>query len=202
MDSIEEYERNGLTVTIFRDDDPESPREWDNVGTMICAHRNYNLGDEQFDPDKYDGWEDFRKHLIEDEGAVVILPLYLYDHSGISMYTTGDSGYRQHEAWDSGQVGLIYTDEAMITSYFGEYNQSSLELAEKLLRQEVATYDQYLTGDVYGFEVTNPKTGEDIDSCWGIYGLDDVREEANRAADCFKHPHDAAYAKNARQMHG
>ena len=44
-------EHGGLaTVYRFRlvhDDEPQSPREWDNLGTMACWHRRYTLGDEQ-----------------------------------------------------------------------------------------------------------------------------------------------------------
>ena len=36
---------NGNTIKVFVDEDPQSPREWDNAGTMVCFHRRYNLGD-------------------------------------------------------------------------------------------------------------------------------------------------------------
>ena len=33
---------------IYTDEDAANPRtEFDNVGTMVCWHRGYNLGDEQ-----------------------------------------------------------------------------------------------------------------------------------------------------------
>ncbi len=189
----ETYERNGLDVNIYYDTSPESPREWDNVGVMICSHRNYNLGDEQFNADDYDGWDDLRKYLVDERKAVIILPLGLYDHSGITMYV-GDS----HDRWDGGQVGFIYcTQEDIDREWDGDKQK-----AEDYLRGEVKTYDQYLVGDIYGFTITNPKDGEEIDSCWGFYGAEAVKEEANSMADCFKHPHDAKYAKNARVMHG
>src|SRR5688572_5467595 len=102
-DIAEQYERNGLDVQIMYDTEPFDPREDDNVGTMICSHRNYKLGDEQFDADDYDGWDDLKKYLIKERKAVIVLPLGLYDHSGITMYV-GDS----HDRWDGGQVGFIY----------------------------------------------------------------------------------------------
>ena len=46
----------------------------------------------------------------------------------------------------------------------------------KALRQEVETYSQYLSGDVYGYEIH--KHGEVVDSCWGFYGYDTAEEEA------------------------
>jgi len=55
------------------------------------------------------------------------------------------------------------------------------ERAEKHLIGEVKTYDQYVTGDVYGFKLKTVSTcdkghehkeEEEIDSCWGFYGTD------------------------------
>lgn len=193
MNEIEEYTRNGLTVQINYDDDPENPRDWDNVGTMICSHRNYKLGDEQFNADDYEGWDDLEKHLREERKAVIVLPLALYDHSGISMHIGTGGG------WDSGQVGFIYvTQEDIDKEWQGEDRNKQ---AEKYLEMEVKTYNQYLTGDVYGLVITNPKTDEEIDSCWGFFGLEYVKERANEAADNFTHPHEAAYALNAKQLH-
>lgn len=196
-DRYEVYERNGLKVTILHDMDPESPRDWDNVGTMICSHRGYTLGDEQFDPSDFDGWEDLKKHLVEERGAVIILPLSLYDHSGISMFIPGDGRYRQHEAWDSGQVGFIFATEEDI-----KHCGLDKELAEKQLRGEVFTYNQFLEGDVYGFKVEDERTGEEIDSCWGIFGSEYAIEEADSVADSYKHPRESVFAKKASLVHG
>lgn len=44
--TIETREYKGFTIEIWRDDCAESPREWDNVATFVCEHRNYNFGDE------------------------------------------------------------------------------------------------------------------------------------------------------------
>ena len=41
----------------------------------------------------------------------------------------------------------------------------------RYLQEEVKQYDQFLQGDVYGFELIGPD-GEKIDSCWGFYGSD------------------------------
>lgn len=104
----------------------------------------------------------------------IMLPLYLYDHSGITM-STG----RFSCQWDSGQVGWIICDKKTINENFG----GDRDKAEKALESEVAIYDQYLTGDVYGFIVEERETEgcscckrsfawEQTDSCWGFYGSD------------------------------
>jgi hypothetical protein len=177
--SEETYQRNGLTVTIHNDTDTRSPRGWYNVGKMICSHRNYHLGDEQFEAYEYEGWDDLKQHLIKERNAVIVLPLGLYDHSGITMYVSDT-----HNRWDGGQVGFIYcTQEDIDREWSGDNVQ-----AEKYLRGEVETYDQYLRGDVYGYSTTDPLNGNVIDTCWGFYGIDCVREEANNVADSYEHP--------------
>jgi hypothetical protein len=196
-DIAEEYTRNGLDVKIFYDTDPQSPREWDNLGTMICAHRNYNLGDEQANFSDYHSWEHIKQELLIDEReAVLILPLGLYDHSGITMYI-GDA----HDRWDGGQVGFVYLTKEAFKREQGADPTYNLERAEACIRAEVEEYDKYLRGDVYGFTVTNPKTGEEIDSCWGYFGIEYAKEVANDSADIFKHPHEAAYARQASALH-
>ena len=37
--------KNGYEVKYLRFDElPESPRDWENLGTMLCLHKQYNLG--------------------------------------------------------------------------------------------------------------------------------------------------------------
>ena len=192
MESIQSEDYKGYKIEIFQDENPESPREWDNLGKMVCFHNRYELGDKHnLKADYFESWADMEKQLKK-SGAVVILPLYLYDHSGISMYIPGDGGYRQHEAWDSGQVGYIYaTREDILKDYSVKtINKNLLVKVEEVLRAEVETYNQYLTGEVYGYVVSKPQTcnlGESHNteeaSCWGFYGLEDCLTEAKNSVD-------------------
>lgn len=100
-----------------------------------------------------------------DKRGTIILPLYLYDHSGITISTSSFSC-----RWDSGQVGYIYmTKDTM------EKEGWNKEQATKYLESEVTVYDNYLTGEVYGFRIEDAD-GEEIESCWGYYG-DDSKED-------------------------
>lgn len=49
--------------------------------------------------------------LCDKSGLVALLPLYLYDHSGLAMSTGSFIGRAPHADWDSGQVGFIYMDK-------------------------------------------------------------------------------------------
>lgn len=117
--------------------------------------------------------------LLEKHANIVFLPLYLYDHSGITM-STGSFGDR----WDSGQVGYIYTDKktimetgGMLQNEKGNYvkitDKNWKKAAYRWMEGEVKVYDQYLTGEVYGIITEEYDAKEDDweekDSCWGFF---------------------------------
>jgi len=82
--------------------------------------------------------------------------------------------------WDSGQVGFIYVSILDAGREWSDLEGEALrERAGECLRSEVETYDQYLTGDVYGV-VVEDANGEHLDSCWGFYGWDYAKQEADR----------------------
>ena len=174
--STETTKIGNLTINLLQDLDPENPREaFDNLGTMVCWHRRYKLGDEQPTCNPTEFWDEL------DRGDHIILPLYLLDHSGITISTEPFSC-----PWDSGQVGWIYMTlgQAMENWHHlsdPENRDTLIELAERCLRAEVEEYDMYLTGDCWGYSILDADE-VDIESCWGFYGLDTVREEALAAA--------------------
>lgn len=159
-----------VKVKVFQDTDPASPREYDNVGVMACWHRRYNLGDVQ---PKESPEEWLRENAPE---GSIVLPLFLYDHSGITMSTSSArfSAF-DHEGWDWGQVGVIVATPKKIRENFlvKRITKKIRERAESVLRAEVAEYDAFLTGDVWGFTVEDDK-GEIQDSCWGFLGPEGV----------------------------
>lgn len=165
--------KNGQILEIHQDNDSPNPREdWDNAGKMVCFHKRYDLGDSHnISPDNFENFEDMVHNTIENG---VYLPIYMYDHSGITIRTTPFDC-----RWDSGLLGFIYMTAQDIRREFGNANEESRDKALKLLKSEVKTYDTYLRGDVYGFvlyEVVTCNLGhehkEEIDSCWGFFGSD------------------------------
>lgn len=168
-------------IRIEQDDSPESPREWDNLGTMVCWHGRYELGDDQ--PSERP--EEFRSELPKD---IIELPLYLYDHSGITMNTTGFKC-----PWDSGQVGFIYVSREDVREKYGWKRITKAREQQILgyLKADVETYDQYLRGDVYGFVIEELKqdgTWENFDNCWGFYGDDPFENGMTDYIDEELHP--------------
>ena len=168
MTEIKTLERGNLKVTIYNDDTMESPRAWDNLGTMICFHNRYDLGDKH----SFKGPEDFKQEIKPDKN--LIMPLYLYDHSGITISTSSFN-----DRFDSGQVGYIYVSYQDIKKEYKNISKAALDTAKKVLLSEVETYDQYLTGEIYSYSIEKAdickcckhKEFVHIDSCSGFYGL-------------------------------
>lgn len=170
------------TLRIFQQVNPPNPRQdYDNLGTMAYKHSRYNLGEEQIgDPiewlEEKLGLENAyiynNERLEELESGFfdefIALPLYLYDHSGITIRT-----YPFACRWDSGKVGYIYVSKQQARKEYST-NRITRKLKNKILdilMFEVQLYDQYLRGDVYGFVIENANQCH-IDSCGGFFGTD------------------------------
>ena len=158
--------KDNKTLKIIQDEDIRSPRdEFDNLGTIVHWHPNYNLGDVRSNRADYNSAEENVKGNSNKDD--VVIPIYLYDHSGLTVRTTPFDC-----RWDSGQVGFIKVSKEKIR---GEFNvkRVSKKLEDKItehLENEVKTLDQYLTGDCYGFQIVDNESAEVIDSCYGFYG--------------------------------
>lgn len=188
--TVEEKRIGDYLIKIFPDENGDNPRSWDNIGTMVCFHNRYNLGDNHFyDHNDYDNWSEMRNAIIKNENAAVILPLYLYDHSGITMNTTGFSC-----PWDSGQVGFIFVSKKKVREELRlkRITANVIDKVTGILTAEVETYDQYLRGDVYGYQVFKVKKceeghehEEELDACWGYYGQDECMKEAESIVNWY-----------------
>ena len=203
---------------IEYDQDPESPREWSNLGKMVCFHPRHNLGDEQpkCDPDEYlrnlacaadpqladtlewleeRGLEERYRKAVERslERNYLFLELYLWDHSGLSM----SSGPFEYPC-DSSIFGIIYISRAKVREEYGikRFTKFWEEKIKGYLALEVKTYDEFLTGQVYGYRIFEVPEGvnpdklsealEEVDSLWGIYGEDYAEQEARESVAYFE----------------
>lgn len=182
-------------IRIEKDEDCNPRKDFDNLGVMLCRHSRYNLGDEDAEEPDEDA---------EVSAEIFSLPLYLYDHSGLSMNTTGFN-----DRWDSGQVGMIYcTLEAARENWLqpdatwdtllptGDGEEITMrEYAIRVMQAEVEQYNQYLQGDVYGFvveecdkcECCGHEEWSEVDSCGGFYGSDPFENGMSEYVDESEH---------------
>jgi len=200
-------------LKVKRDPDPVDPRkEYDNLGTMVCHHKRYQLGDEVatcFDSENFNSWEELEAEIVKRQDPAAILPVFLFDHSGLSLSTGGFSC-----PWDSGQVGFIFVSKAKARAEcdWKLITKKRREQLEGYLRNEVETYDAYLRGDCWGYVVEKAELPEhcvirlpnanvpdpdqvdeldldeldwqEEDSCWGFLGYEDDGELAACIKGC------------------
>lgn len=173
-----------MKLRIEQDTDASSPRDsHDNLGRMVCFHRRYRLGDRHdFESADYDGWDELEAAIRKEEDPVVILPLYCYDHSGLTISTSPFSC-----GFDSGKIGFVYaTREDVLEEYRKQrISQKTRDEVTACLRSEIEAYDQFLTGDVWGFIIEN-HNGEHVDSCWGFLGREYCEQEAKESLEYYE----------------
>ena len=168
-------ENDRWRLRILPDDEPFSPRDADPFSTWVCWHSRYTLGDSH----TYARPQDFLAAITP--RVALIFPLYLYDHSGLTVSLASFAGRAPHASWDSQQVGFAYVLKSTVRQ---EYKISRItpriyEKVRRCVEAEVQEYNQYLHGDIYGFLV-EAKTVCDhdtvhydtVDSAWGFYGDD------------------------------
>lgn len=198
-----------LRLVIEQDEFPEDPRSWDNIGTMLCCHRDYQLGDCNSNKEaelqlaeicrKYGKSDEeidemtFAEEVqfVLDQDDVCGLPLWLYDHSGISISTGRVC------PWDSSFVGLIFVEKDSYLAQMCLKDEENWKAkAKETLEGEIETYSDFLEGNVCGWTLYEPtiiirqsmdgkelsrtidEEGEVVDSMVGFYDptLEDVEQ--------------------------
>lgn len=158
-----------MTIKIHHDPSPEAPREWDNLGTLVCSHRKYDLSDVPFPQAGENGsfLTDFKAYLKSESltiDDVIYTPVYMYDHSGITLSSIPFSC-----RWDSGQIGFNYTTKQKVRTEYS-VKRISPKLNQIIidnLNAELAVYSDYVEGNCYGFVITDSDDNH-VDSCGGI----------------------------------
>lgn len=171
-------------LNIYTDTDADPPRD-DAITSIVTSHRHYNIGDKKAqNTNHYTNWIDWLENEVISlypNDIVYYLPVYMYDHSGITINTTGFNC-----RWDSGQIGWIYMLKSDLKYDKTDTESDINEKALNFMRQDISLYNMYLTGEVYGYTLCHKNQCTcckhtklvEIDSCWGIYAktLEEIKE--------------------------
>jgi hypothetical protein len=142
---------------------------------MYCEHRKYSLGDD-VGAARFDAtcWQEVKSIIEEQYNPAIILPLSLYDHSGLAVQIG------EFSDWDISMVGYIYISARDAKNYLNvsELEQVHLDELTRIAEEEVTEYSLYLEGEIYRMEVIETTTceccgvtrEEVIDSIGGFYG--------------------------------
>ena len=180
-DVVFTYSKEGFTGAIYHDVDARSPREeYDHLGRLLLFKNG---------PIELAGFETTGnmqgdlKLMKEKYAAEIILPVYIYNHSGTAISTVPFAC-----KCDSCQAGWII---ACATDILKEYEVAGIDDALRatvvaVLKAEIAEYEKYLNGEIYEYSIYQ---GTDVNmpvgSCSGYYGLEEVKAAMTEAVDAL-----------------
>jgi hypothetical protein len=170
MQTLETKEISGYTVKICVDPEPLNPRDNNvNFGTIFHVVRDYDLGERKT-------LEEIQE-IINDK-SIISLPVYLLDHSGISIST-----FSFMDQWDSGQVGVISVSKAKVLKDFNrkKWSKKLEKRAIEIMKNEIIEFDAYLQGNMYCYLVE--KDGVVIDSCSSFFDYDECMSQGVDTVD-------------------
>ena len=157
----------GYNIEIKQDKIAESPDDWgDDVLFLVgWDSRNFWIEREEFtkeifgayiDPDNYEDYIDEMK-TIKKEYHIFGLDAYI--HSGISL-SLHNEGYCCR--WDTSNfIGAVFVKKTEV---------KTKPKAEKIARGLIETWNDYLSGNIYGYNI---ELDDGNDSCCGYYGNPD-----------------------------
>lgn len=171
-------EYKGHTIEIIQDEHAESPDTWGNDDCfLVYDHRQFCVERKGYDPEEIFETINRTKKLFFD--GYYVFPVYAYIHSGVSL-SLGKTSYPFTDPWDTSFSGFALVKQQKGWTY-------TRAKATKVAQSIVEEWNDYLSGNVYGYQITDPD-GEETDSCWGFYGDPDenssLMEQAKNAIDC------------------
>lgn len=133
-------------------------------------------------------------HLIDETGNVAMLPISMYEHSGISIWLGSTYGHPDAR-WDCSSIGFAYVEKATAEK---EMTQRKLKDEQKndwkkwaydIMESEMKTYNKFVSGEVYGYMIEDEygEEGSDTDlcGCWGFYDKEEMLQEAKDDIDNY-----------------
>jgi hypothetical protein len=208
---VESLEYKGYQIDVFVDDFPETPNDWDGP-LLIYDHRDFNVGPKgfsvkavaeylklasQYENVSFDLKDEFNRldnihddrelteeeedrfeelddliGLREDYGQYTIFPVFAYIHSGVAL-SLSNSTYPFTDRFDTSCAGFILVEDHSDQTDTSAFQQAKSAISE---------WNIILRGEVYRYEIIDPD-GEEIDSLWGLFGEDHLKEEYQSMID-------------------
>lgn len=149
-------EGNKYKLTVHQDyDDMSDPLEYEDIVEVYCWHRNYRLGITHHWEDP----EDFKDYIENEVGMdnVCMLPLTLYDHSGLSISTSTEWPYNCR--WDSMRVGYaMIRKETALKDIWGATEENWRKKSIEYINHIIQRYDMWIRGDCWWYTLEKQVT--------------------------------------------
>lgn len=167
--------RNGMTINIYFDEFAEQPFQNKEVEVeFFFFHKRYSLSQDQdrhgFKSSDFESWEEMEEAILRKFRPKCLLPVYMYDHSGLSI-STSPFGCR----FDSGQVGFVFVPS--------DSDVDGDEKAKTICEDLVHSIDMWLSGNCWGYEIIDTD-GSLLDACWSfVCPMEECLQEARDRCD-------------------
>ena len=142
---IETIMYRGHEINMVYDECPISPDEWDNEYAFLVSYNQrefYSVPNDY--KDKHDELCRFSNGIYE---GYRVFPVAIFSHSGIRLKLGQVGGWD----WSNGWAFVLV-------------NNADERLALLAAQAVINEWNEYLSGDVYGYEI------DESDSCYGFYG--------------------------------
>lgn len=172
--AIKTFQVNGYTVEILPDLDPMNPwTEYDRLGEVWSWSCKRTFGDKEFSTNFYDDPEDEAFDAInalKRDKAVICFVQHRYD-GGLEVVQDPTLELYSNSNKLGRTDGVIFATRAMIRKEFAHkiVTKADRDNTYKTLIAEVREYSDWATGNVYGYDISDPE-GALIASCWGFIG--------------------------------
>jgi len=150
-------EYKGHKINIYQDTDTSDPEEWSEGECFITAyHRDFTVTNKLFS--KEDCIAIARGEQKAKGYYTARIEAYIHGSVTLALSHEGDFPDRR---WDVSQLGLVFVKRMKGTWT----NEQARKVAKALLE----SWNQYLSGEVYGYMIETPD-GDEEGGCWGYYG--------------------------------
>lgn len=166
-DLIETINYRGYEIEVCYDTEPQSPSEWENTDAfLVYDHRDFTVKVKGFDGQEVFDAMQAKKPLFE---GYFYFPVYAYIHSGVSLSLGGRDFLApgEHLNWDVSFKGFAMVKRQKGWSW---KRDKAYTIAESIVKE----WNQYLSGDVYGYN-------SEVGGCWGFYGSEGRKEMIENA---------------------
>lgn len=183
MEAIQTTAYKGRQINIYYDETAESPRCWDNLGTIYSNSLRYSPDgvsiDDLMDESGINQFEGLDHLIAQLSKNYIAMRVCIVDHGykALSLHRPVPNPYM---GFDSGTFGIIAVKKEDVRREYGvkRITQSVRERVESVFQAEISALQSCMNGEVYGYVVD-----DDGDSCWGFYSMEEAEDEAKSVID-------------------